>query len=155
MNTQTKPYRGHRITTFRHVLGRLDITAPDEALADIEVPVLTGPQRQGDVGIFPRPPLGKAEPAGGEVPAEGLAIVRGEATGNTHILMPDHDSEIAWAPHDATDPSDVLLGILNVPDGATAWLIHTDEHGVNGVGAGCYRITCKREMADQIRRVAD
>ena len=47
--------------TFRDVLGRHNITVPDETIAEITVPVLSGPQRQGDIGIFPREPLTAAE----------------------------------------------------------------------------------------------
>jgi hypothetical protein len=45
--------------------------------------------------------------------------------------------------------------VLDVPEGAVAYLIHTDEHGANGIGPGTYRLTGKREQADEIRRVAD
>jgi hypothetical protein len=45
--------------------------------------------------------------------------------------------------------------VLDVAKGATAYLIHTDEHGANGIGPGTYRLTGKREQADEIRRVAD
>jgi hypothetical protein len=42
-----------------------------------------------------------------------------------------------------------------VPEGETADLIHTDEHGCNTMGPGLYVIRGKRERADEIRRVAD
>ena len=47
--------------TFRDVLGRHNITVPDQTIAEITVPVLSGPQRQGDIAIFPREPLTPAE----------------------------------------------------------------------------------------------
>lgn len=139
------------MNTHAAILNRADITPPDELLAGIEVPVLTGPQRQGDVGVWPRPKLGKAEhDAMRPVPAEGVAVVRGEATGNTHLLMAD--GAVRWSP--ATG-DELTLGVLDVPADATAWLIHTDEHGVNGIGPGTYRLTGKREQAAEVRRVAD
>ena len=144
------------MNTTATILNRANITAPDPDLADIEVPVLTGPQRQGDVGIWPRPTLGQAEHATiTAIPQEGVPVVRGEATGNTHLLIPEHSHTIYWQPNTSRQDADVLLGILHVPAGATAWLIHTDEHGVNGIGPGTYRITGKREQADELRRVAD
>ena len=83
------------------------------------------------------------------VPVEGVRVVRGEATGNAHILHADGPA--MWAPS-----SDGLrLGVLHVPAGSVAWLIHTDEHGANGIAAGTYVVTGKREQADEIRRVAD
>jgi hypothetical protein len=138
------------MTTLRTALERANVTVPDELIADLEVPVLTGVQRQGDVLIVPTKP--SARPQGSPVPAEGVAVVQGEATGNTHLLMVDRGSGVLW--HPVADGG-VLLGTLYVPEGAVAHLIHTDEHGVNAAGPGTYRLTGKREQADEIRRVAD
>ena len=143
------------MTTFAAVLARANITVPDELIADITVPVLTGPQRQGDVGVFPRAAASTLELADFErVPAAGVAVVSGETTGgNTHLLQPDTpDSNIMFR---RTAQGGVSLGVLHVPDGAVAWLIHTDEHGANGIGPGCYLLNGKREQADIERRVAD
>jgi len=140
--------------TLTEVLGQHDITPADELLADIEVPVLTGPQRQGDVFIAPRPRLGTAERSGYMlVPPEGIAVVQGEATGNTHLLTAA-DGIVLWS---AAPPStsDMTLGVCHVDDGAVAYLIHTDEHGANGMGPGTYVLTGKREQAAEIQRVAD
>ena len=145
------------MTTLTAILARHAVGVADDLIADIDVPVLTGVQRQGDVGIFPRPPIGAAEIGQmTNVPATGVAVVRGEfATGaNSHILSPEPGSEILWAPASPREGS-VLLGVLHVPDGAVAWLIHTDEHGANGIGPGTYTLRGKREQADEIRRVAD
>lgn len=139
--------------TFADVLGAHDVAVPDDTIAELEVPVLTGPQRQGDVGIFP----GGCYPERARsdrhlVPAAGVPVVRGEATGNTHLLHAA--GPVFWCPSgDQFDGVD--LGLLAVPDGSTAYLIHTDEHGANGIGPGTYRLAGKREQAEQIRRVAD
>jgi hypothetical protein len=37
------------------------------------------------------------------------------------------------------------VGHLCVPQGQTALLIHTDEHGANGIGPGEYAIHRKRQ----------
>ena len=141
--------------TLTAVLDRAGVTVPDTTIADLEVPVLTGPQRQGDVLIIPRPPTGQAELAQmTEIPAEGAPVVIGEATGNTHLLQPDPGSRILW--QRTNDNRDALtLGVVHIPKGATAWLIHTDEHGANGIGPGTYTLRGKREQADELRRVAD
>lgn len=136
--------------TLTEVLAPFNIAAADEALADIEVPVLVGPQRQGDVFVIPTEPLAAA---GAPVPAQGIAVVRGEATGNTHMLVAA-DGPVFFLP--AVERVGSLdLGTVTVPEGSTAYLIHTDEHGANGIGAGTYRLHGKREMAEEIRRVAD
>jgi hypothetical protein len=138
--------------TLSDLLNPLGITIPDGLLADLKVPVLAGPQRQGDVLILP---TGPAASRGDTVPAAGVAVVRGEATGNTHLLQPaSWGGPIFWtaAPQRA---GSLLLGTLTVPDGSCAYLIHTDEHGANGIGAGTYALHGKREQADEARRVAD
>lgn len=136
--------------TMTEVLALADVTVPDDLLADVEVPVLCGPQRQGDVLIVPRGPLTDAERSHAvSVPAAGVAVVVGEATGNTHLLH--GDGPVLWARRDGG----LLLGVVEVADGATGFLIHTDEHGANAFGAGTYELHGKREMADEIRRVAD
>lgn len=160
-------------TTFAEVLGAHGITIPDETLAELEVPVLTGPQRQGDVAVFPRGRNGevavldeRGQPVvigpltAGEVklaklvPSEGIAVVRGEATGNTHLLHAA--GTCRWLEKGTALGGDsVLLGVLEVGDGAECFLIHTDEHGANGIGPGTYRLHGKREQADEIRRVHD
>src|SRR3990172_6444739 len=108
--------------TFTDVLGRCRVEVPPDLAADAEVPVTSEPQRQGDVIIVPQQAIPMHLPDPIAVPPEGIAIVRGEATGNTHMLHVDGAAH--WWPHDATDPSDVLLGHLTVGDDATAWLIH-------------------------------
>lgn len=135
------------MATFTEVLQRADVSCPDPGLADLNVPVITGPQRQGDVMVIP---AGTVPASLEPIPADGVAVVRGEATGNTHLLMGDGE----WQSGD-TRGGGVLLGYLTVPDGGEAWLIHTDEHGVNGIGPGSYRLHGKRELADEIRRVQD
>lgn len=142
--------------TFADALGKHSVAIPEHLVADAEVPVLTGPQRQGDVAIIPRPALGAAESAQcAEVPAEGIAVVRGESTtgANSHILDAV-DGPVFWRPAERTD-ADTLLGTLHVPEGSTATLTHTDEHGANAIGPGTFVVRGKRELADEIRRVAD
>lgn len=146
--------------TYAEVLTRLDLEVPDNLVAELEVHITTWPTptRQGDVGVFARSPLGAAEREGMiKVTPLGIAVVQGEAvTGsNSHILhVIDADQGVLWRTHNG-QPGDVLLGILHVPEGAVAYLTHTDEHSTTGIGAGTWTLRAKREMADEIRRVAD
>ena len=142
------------MTTFTAILTRSGIECPNEALADIEVPVITGlPQRQGDVGIWPAATATKAMlTQAALIGPDGIHVVRGESAGaNAHILHAD--GPVYWTPASGGDM--LTLGTVHVPAGSTAWLIHTDEHGVNGIGTGTYRLTGKREMGEEARRVAD
>lgn len=135
--------------TLEEIMTKHDVEVPEQLLADAEVPMLDGPQRQGDVIVLPvalaRP--GKVE-SPSAVPAEGVAVVRGENGGNTHLLVAE--GPVVWAP--ATGTLD--LGTLTVPDGAAAWLLHP-EHGTNGIAPGSYVVRRQREQADEIRLVAD
>lgn len=137
--------------TYADTLGKHNIALPDELLADLEVPVLTAPQAQGDVAWWPRPRVGKAERAGfAPVPVAGLVIVRGT---NNHILDA-YQGEVLWSPA-VQRAGEVTIGILDVPEGSVAYLTHTEEHTTNGIGPGTYRVTGKREQRDIIARVAD
>ena len=135
--------------TYAEALGKHNIALPDELIADVEVPVISGAQAQGDVGIFPVAP-GTAMRTMEPVPAAGVIVVKGE---NTHILDA-YAGTVLWA-RAPERQGGVTLGYLFVGDGGVATLTHTDEHTTNGIGAGTYRVTGKREQADEIRRVAD
>lgn len=138
-------------TTYADALGKIGVSVPAHLVADAEVPILTGPQAQGDLLVVPI----DAAPSGAvfqPVEASGVQVVVGEATGNTHWLHQGFDSTgVEWARLDRG----ILIGVVLVPEGQSATLIHTDEHGANGIGPGLYAIHGKREMADEIRRVAD
>ena len=136
MNTLTTLARRHNVELNEHLI------------ADAEVPVLTGVQRQGDVLVVP---TRKGAETGSPVPPEGVAVVRGENGGNTHLLVAD--GAVTWR---AVRPQrgSLALGVVTVEGGATAYLAHP-EHGFMGIGAGTYRISRQREQADEIRVVAD
>ena len=135
--------------TYQDALSKVGVSVPDHLVADAEVPILTGPQAQGDLLIIP------ADAADADwlpVTDAGVQIVFGEATGNSHFLHRGFDSPgVEYARVDQGQ----LLALVRVPEGQSAHLIHTDEHGSNGIGAGVYAIHAKREQADEIRRVTD
>lgn len=113
------------------------------------VPVSTGLQRQGDVIVIPTAMAGRPQSTATKpVPRQGVPVVRGEAGGNTHLLLADGAVAFDAAPRDLT------LGVLTVEPGATAYLAHP-EHGYAGIGPGTYVIRRQREQADEIRMVAD
>jgi hypothetical protein len=137
--------------TYQDAIDRVGVTLPEHLVADAEVPVLTAPQAQGDIGIIPAALLGLTGKGNHFTPVgAGVQVVTGEATGNTHWLHSDNPG-VTWSRLDR----DLVIGLVQIPDDATAYLIHTDEHGANGIGPGLYALTGKREQADEIRRVAD
>ena len=136
--------------TYESSLALVGVTVPEHLQADAEVPIITGePQCQGDLIVIP---IGAA-PAGMEpVPTAGIQVVHGEATGNTHWLHAGFES--AGVTFKRVDRG-LVVGVVDVPEGQSALLIHTDEHGSNGIGAGTYEIRRQREQAEEIRMVQD
>jgi len=127
--------------TFSSALALIGLEVPDHVQAEAEVPVLRLAQAQGDVMIFPAEP--PARLCWTALLAAGVQVVHGEASGNTHWLHPGFDSPgVRWAPVE----NKLTLGYLEVPEGQSALLIHTDEHGANGIGPGTYAIHRKRQL---------
>ena len=111
------------------------------------IPVLDGPQRQGDVLWFPD----TTTPATIPVPVAGCPVVRGENGGNTHAIVADGP---VFCDTRQASTRDLTLAILTVPTGSVAYLAHP-EHGYNGIGPGTYIMRRQREQADEHRMVAD
>lgn len=115
---------------------------------DVDIPVFAGLQRQGDVLV--RPVAGVT--AKSQVPAAGIPVVRGESGGNTHAIFAA-DGEVFCDTVEAST-ADLRVATLHVPDGSTAYLGHP-EHGFLGIAPGSYEIRRQREMAEEMRMVAD
>jgi hypothetical protein len=116
---------------------------------DIDIPVLSGVQRQGDVIVLPaKLKLGEKTP----VPANGTAVVRGESGGNTHAIYAA-DGPV-FCDVEAGSARNLRVAVLSVPEGSTAYLGHP-EHGYMGIAPGNYEIRRQREMAEEMRMVAD
>lgn len=111
---------------------------------EAEIPtVKDAPAPQGDVMIRP---VAGLDPATTAVPAEGVAVVRGENGGNTHLL-------VGKAFFDFRE-NGLVIGVATVPDGATALLSHP-EHGGFLIAPGSYEIRRQREQKDEIELVRD
>lgn len=133
MQTQTKILTSHGYSA-------LAVEYPE-----LEIPLVTGAQRQGDVLIMP------ADARDGGVPlGKGVEVVSSEAGSNTHCLHGDG----TWLASPTAD-TNLIQGWLTVPDGGEAYLIHSGEHGAAGIGAGSFELRRQREFAGEWRRVAD
>lgn len=115
---------------------------------DASIPVIDRAGRQGDVIVLARKGRKHAVTA---VPATGVAVVRGENGGNTHMLLADGD---VFFDANAVSATNLDLGTLTVAEGATAYLAHP-EHGYIGCAPGTYVVRRQREQADELRLVAD
>ena len=137
--------------TYASALDLIGVTVPDHLVADATVPILTGPQAQGDLMVVPSE--NAPEQGWQPLPEDGVQLIRGEATGNTHWLHRGFDSpDVTWQRHApsttgaAADDDTLVVAQLQVPAGQSALLIHTDEHGANGIGPGRFVIRRKREQ---------
>ena len=114
---------------------------------DLDVAVLSGMQRQGDVIVIP------AEVAASTaVPRSGTPVVRGENGGNTHAIYAA-DGPV-FCDVSAGSATDLRVAVLSVPEGSTAYLGHP-EHGFLGISPGSYELRRQREMAEELRMVHD
>ncbi len=114
---------------------------------DLDVPVLSGTMRQGDVLLLPADVTATAA-----VPVTGTVVVRSEASANTHAIFAA-DGPV-FCDTLAASTTDLRVALLSVPEGSTAYLAHP-EHGFMGVATGTYEIRRQREQAEQMRVVAD
>ena len=134
-------------TTYAQMREATGLALVTDYADDLTIPVLAGMQRQGDVIVIPR---GTA--LEGPVVTE-CPVVRGESGGNTHAIYADSGAGVRCLAVPAS-PSSLTVAWLTVPEGGTAWLGHP-EHGYLGIAPGAYEIRRQREMADELRVVAD
>jgi hypothetical protein len=121
--------------------------------ADLEVPVHSGIQFQGDVAIIPLADLKHAvSPSGSWAPVgpEGVQVVKGENGGHTHLLVADPGAARWMA--DVNDTTGLAVGVLDAS--APVHILHA-EHGGTGIAPGQYVIRRQREQAEEQRLVAD
>lgn len=139
----------HTLAVVLHRAGIVDLAVLD---AQVDVPVLIGAQAQGDLLALPRPDV---QAATTPIPPAGAVAVRAETNaGNTHSLHTLDGPTCFWDVRPG-GPAGLILGVLTVPDGATAYLVHTEEHGANAFGPGTYEIRRQREFPGEWRQVAD
>jgi hypothetical protein len=135
------------VATTTEMIQQTGVTVVTEQDFDLDIPVLGGVQRQGDVIVLPRNVTAKTA-----VSTTGTAVVRGENGGNTHAIYAADGPVFC----DVAEPStrDLRVAVLSVPEGSTAYLGHP-EHGYMGIAPGTYEIRRQREMAEEMRMVAD
>ncbi|WP_287004067.1 MULTISPECIES: hypothetical protein [Gordonia] len=127
------------LTTFSglDVLDHLD--------RSIRIPVISGPQAQGDLMIVPLSMVRNAIVTRPwthttHVRREGVELLRSAAGGNPHSLVAD-DGTCTWS-SPVQDAEGLALGIIDTSQ--AAFLIHP-EHGATGIAPGRYVIRRQRE----------
>jgi hypothetical protein len=131
--------------TVEEAIAAFGVTVDPHLDRQTAIPILSGLQFQGDVAVVPA----ERTPSRTPVPADGVAVVRGEAGTNTHLLLAT--GAVCYTP----DAFGTVLGVLTVAEGATAYLAHP-EHAFSGIGPGTYELRRQREQGDrETRLVAD
>lgn len=128
------------------VLARYGIADLALEFPELEVPVITGNQCQGDVMIVKITRPHKGKPIG-----RGIEVIRSEAGGNTHTLHGDG----TWEANPRASVADLVQGWVTVPVDGEAFLVHTEEHSALGIGSGIYEVRTQREFAGEWQAVAD
>ena len=139
-----------KIITLADVEREFGATHLDHLDREAELPTVDQLGFQGDVAVIRDD---DATPSTTPVPAQGYPVVKGENGGNTHALFGAH-AFYTPSPTAGTDPSDLDLGVLTVPEGPAALLSHP-EHGGLLVAPGTYTLRRQREQADVERFVRD
>lgn len=138
------------LTDLETIAGRECYGHVRDLLADVEVPVLDGPQSQGDLLAVPTDR--RHDDTAVDVPAAGVDIIEAADGGHAHTLVaPDGGATIQV--RRPTDPNDLVLAVIECT--RPVYLLHA-EHGAMGLAPGRWEIRGQREFdAAEARRVAD
>lgn len=139
------------VLTIEQAIREFGVDVDEHLDRQATIPVHDGLQFQGDVAIVPDVMCGgQLARATTVVPKAGVAVVRGENGGNTHLLL----APGCYFDAARVGDEDLELGVLTVPVGEVAYLAHP-EHAYSGIAPGTYELRRQREQADVIRLVQD
>lgn len=126
------------------LLDRTGLEVLDHLEKQVTIPVIDGPQAQGDLIVVPLDMVGPvtARPWARwrEVPVDGVELVRGVNGNNPHTLVADTGT-CRWTT-DVGDPT--RLGIALFENTEPVFLIHP-EHGGSGVAPGRWLVRRQQE----------
>lgn len=150
MTTSTSAPASARVT-LADLTARTGLDVLAHLEREVTIPVVAGPQAQGDLIVVPLallddvtvPPRAPWQP----VPAGGVELLRGAAGGNPHTLVADPGT-CRWTRR-VGDRQGLALGVLDAT--AVAYLIHP-EHGGTGIAPGRYVIRRQRERSESTGR---
>jgi hypothetical protein len=127
------------------LLNRFELDVLDHLERQVAVPVVDGPQAQGDLIVLPMAMVPKvflsAWAVWQPVPWHGVELVRGVAGNNPHTLVADPGT-CQWTAA-VVDPL-LRLAVAAFENTATAYLIHP-EHGGSGIAPGRWLVRRQQE----------
>lgn len=137
---------------LKELLDRTGLDVLDHLETQVAVPVVDGPQAQGDLIVLPAALVRRPDRWWSTLlplRASGVELVRGVAGNNPHTLVADPGA-CRWSP--ARDR--LGLGVAYVENTGPAYLIHP-EHGGTGIAPGRWVIRRQRESGHGFALVAD
>ncbi len=134
--------------TLHEAISRYGVDVDPHHEREALIPIIGGLQAQGDVMVVPAALT--LPTATVLVPTAGIAVVKGESGGNTHLLLADGPVFF----ESIRGRSELTLGVVTVPVGSIAYLAHP-EHAYAGLAPGSYELRRQREMRDEIANVCD
>src|ERR1700744_3759646 len=111
------------MAVLKDVLDRAAVSIDGVLDAQIDVPILTGAQRQGDVIWIPRPNKAAATTP---VPQAGVVVVRAETSTRNYHMIINWDGQCFFDASTSGGESGLILGVLTVPEGASAFVTHSE-----------------------------
>lgn len=131
----------------------MDASSVDLDVDDVLIPALTGPQRQGDVYVWPVDMYAHVTLVARDTRDvhPSVDVVDAGTARHAHTLTA-LAGQASWTP--GRSDNGLAIGTLTVVEGAVCYLSH-DEHNTLAVGSGSYVVTRQREQADEQRLVAD
>jgi hypothetical protein len=132
------------------------LTVLDHLEQSVSIPVVEGLQAQGDLIVIPYSVIASSmrlwpKADWGEVPPEGVELLRGAAGGNPHTLVAEPGT-CRWTVR-MTDSDNLAIGVFDAS--AVVYLLHP-EHGATGCAPGTYVVRRQREREGlRARLVAD
>ncbi|PPK68548.1 hypothetical protein V5P93_004344 [Actinokineospora auranticolor] len=116
----------------------------DHLEREVAVPVIDGPQAQGDLIVLPAVELAYVKPwresGWSQVPPEGVDLIRGGNGANPHTLVGDPGTcRFTWEVRDSLG-----LALALLENTAPVYLIHP-EHGGTGIAPGRWVVRRQQE----------
>lgn len=138
------------LNEIESIVGRSCYDHVSDEFGSLDIPVLDGPQAQGDLLVVPvsRTPGAAGRPVAGK----GVDVVEAANGGHAHTLVAPDGGCVAVV-RESSSADDLVVALIDCV--SPVYLFHM-EHGATGIAPGRYEIRGQREFdAAEARRVAD
>jgi hypothetical protein len=130
--------------TLGQLIDKYGFDVHDHLDRDLEIPVHSGLQAQGDLFIIPVDPEDETR-QGTAVPLDGIAVIEAVGGGHEHRLFAGTPGTALFSP--ASDRGQDI-GLLQCSE--PAYIAHP-EHAYAGIAPGTYTLRRQREQGDEAR----